>query len=127
MEYRTICASNQIMHTVESYAFLKTDQPASYSDTFFPNGKPAIVFHFKSLFYYRNINGLMEPIPTVGFIGCQSVPLTIKNDGIIDSLTVLLHPYSLYNLFQVKLFLHYFPLVTIVQENRRAMDRTMIK
>jgi len=103
MEYVKINPANEISHTIEAYAFLRIEQPKSFTDTFFPNGKPAIVLHFKSPFYFRNINGHWEPIPAVSFIGFQSVPVSLKNNGVVDSVTVLLHPYSLYNLFQIKL------------------------
>ena len=102
MEYQKVTPANQLLHAIESYLFLRTKQPVSFIDTFFPNGKPAIVFHFKSPFYLKKSDDHWAPIPSVGFIGCQAVPASLKAEGVIDSITVLLRPYSLYNLFQIK-------------------------
>ena len=102
MEYKRINPTPDLLHTVESYIFLTTDKSASFTDTFFPNGKPAIVFHFKSPFSIKNNKDEWETMPKISLVGCQSVPVTLKNEGTIDSLTVLLYPYSLYNLFKIR-------------------------
>lgn len=101
MDYTKRGPCKVIGDSVESYIFYQAENLPAVTDIFFPNGNPAIIFHFENPFKYRNKSQQWIPMDRISFIGCISIPVAIKNEGKVETLVVKLYPYSIYNMYSL--------------------------
>lgn len=108
MLYSKLEPDSRLAGDIDSLITVKTiDSPFLY-DTFFPNGKTAIVFHLGDPFIYWNTKWI--EMPKISFISFATVPVSLKFGANIDTLTILFRPHSIYKFFGVKLQSAYDPI-----------------
>lgn len=110
MDYKKIAAKKSLLHSIEAYCFYKTKDPAIISDSFFPNGRPAIVFHLHHPFSFLNLDDNWELMPTISFINFITTPVSLHSGGNTDTIAIILNPYSVYNIYDVILKNTSFPI-----------------
>ena len=101
MLYSKLEPDQKLAGDIDSFFIVKTNDSPFYYDTFFPNGKTAIVFHLGDPFNYWKTEWIA--MPKISFICFATVPVSLKFGANIDTLTVLFKPHSIYNFFGIKL------------------------
>jgi AraC-like DNA-binding protein len=103
MLYSKVEPNEKLTGDIDSYFIVKTNNSPVKIDTFFPNGKPAVVFHLGDPFSYWSTENKWTVMPKISFISCATIPVTLRFGANIDTLTVLFRPHSVYNFFGLKL------------------------
>ena len=110
MDYKKIFPQESLLHSINAYCFFKKDDDSVIYDYFFPNGRPAIVFHIKKPFSYFNLEGEWEKMFPVNFINCATCPVSLHSGEETDTIAVIVNPYSIYNMYNMVLSNTYQPI-----------------
>lgn len=103
MEFQKILPDIRLSHSVVSYVTYYAKEFNQIIDTYYPNGKIAIVFHFKDPIYFKDEKDDWKVMSKISFVSCVNLPVPLRLEGQLDTFAVILHPYSFYNLYKIKL------------------------
>lgn len=110
MNFAKILPEESLLHSIEAYCFYKNDDSTVIIDYFFPNGKPAVVFHFKKPFSFLNLEEEWEKMPTVCFANCATYPFSLQSGGETDTIAVVVSPSTIYNIYKLTLSSTHYPI-----------------
>lgn len=92
-----------LCHSIDSYFIYNIYNENTVTETYFPNGKTGIVFHFGDPLCFMNDNNRWVKMAKINFVSCVNFPVVLKLSGHTDTLAVILPPYSIYNMFGIKI------------------------
>lgn len=103
MNYIKIFPNESLLHSIEAYCFFKKADSSLITDYFFPNGKPAIVFHLQKPFSFLNLEEKWEKMSPVNFVSCATCPVLLQSGEETDTIAVIVNPSSIFNMYNLKL------------------------
>lgn len=102
MDFRKQPVENSLSHSLVAYISYTSEDIAKFVDTYYPNGKTALVFHFEDPVYFKTTSNRWNVMPKMSIVSFVTMPVSLKMQGKLDTLAVVMLPYSLYNLFKLK-------------------------
>jgi AraC-like DNA-binding protein len=103
MSTRIIPPLPAISHSIESYYFYSFNNLEPIIETYFPNGKTGIVIHFGEPVCFKGPNDEWQKMKGINFVSCVNFPVELKLSGNTDTLAIVLLPYSIYNIFRIRI------------------------